>query len=133
VDNSLTSTGNDTCDVINPNTARPAGANFMTEWFNTAAFGPNTIGTFGNAGRNDLRRPGVFNANLSLFRHFQITEKLRAEFRVEAFNAFNHANFDLFYISNSYTNSENRTSPNFGRITSAGDPRLLQLALKLKF
>jgi hypothetical protein len=133
VDNSLTSTGNDTCDVIDTRTWRPSGANPMTEWFNTAAFGPNAIGTFGNAGRNDLRRPGSFNVNLSLFRHFQITEKVRAEFRVEAFNSFNHANFDLFLITNAYTNSENRTSPSFGRITSAADPRLLQVALKLRF
>jgi hypothetical protein len=133
VDNSLTSTGNDTCDVIDPNTARPAGANPMTEWFNTAAFGPNKIGTFGNAGRNDLRRPGAFNVNLSLFRHFRLSERLGAELRVESFNAFNHANFDLFYISNSYTNSENRTSPTFGQVTSASDPRLMQVALKLRF
>ena len=109
------------------------GANPLLEWFNTAAFATNAIGTYGSAGRNDLRRPGVFNVNLSLLRHFQITEKLRAEFRVEAFNTFNHPNFDLFFISNSYTNSENRTSPTFGQITSAQDPRRTQLALKFLF
>jgi hypothetical protein len=133
VDNSETGTGNDTCDQVNSDTSRPAGANFLNEWFNTAAFTTNRIGTFGSAGRNDMRRPGVVNVNLSLFRHFRITEKLQAEFRVEAFNALNHPNFDLFYITNSYTNSETVGSPNFGKITHAGDPRLYQLALKLRF
>ena len=111
----------------------PGGADFMTMWFNTAAFTTNAIGTYGNAGRNSLRRPGAYNMNLSLFRHFRLGERLRAEFRAEAFNALNHANFDLFYISNSYTNSADRTSPNFGKITHAGDSRILQLALKLRF
>jgi hypothetical protein len=133
VDNSLTGVGNDTCDQIDPNSGRPAGANFLRTWFNTAAFTRNAIGTFGSAGRNDLRRPGMVNVNLSLFRRFKITEKLGAEFRAEAFNALNHTNFDLFYITNSYTNSENLTSPTFGQITHAQDPRLMQLALKLRF
>ncbi len=132
VDDSMTSTGNDTCDQIG-NAARPAGANPLQEWFNTAAFTKNAVGTFGNAGRNDMRRPDVVNVNLSLFRHFRITEKLQAEFRAEAFNALNHPNFDLFFITNSYTNSETIGSPTFGQITHAQDPRLMQLALKLKF
>lgn len=133
VDNSMSGIGNDTCDQITARSARPDGADFMTMWFNTAAFTTNAIGTYGNAGRNSLRRPGAYNMNLSLFRHFKLAERLRAEFRAEAFNALNHANFDLFYISNSYTNSADRTSPNFGKITHAGDARIMQLALKLRF
>jgi hypothetical protein len=133
VDNSMTGIGNDTCDQINPNSARPAGANFMKEWFNTAAFTTNAVGTFGSAGRNDLRRPGSYNVDLSLFRYFRITERLRAEFRVEAFNALNHPNFDLLFITNSYTNNATVTGAGFGQIAHASDPRLLQLALKLRF
>jgi hypothetical protein len=133
VDNSMTGIGNDTCDQIDPNIKRPAGADPMQMWFNTAAFARNAIGTYGNAGRNSLRRPGSSNVNMSIFRHFRLTEKLQAEFRAEAFNALNHPNFDLFYISNSYTNSQDLTSPNFGKITHAADPRVMQIALKLKF
>jgi hypothetical protein len=118
---------------VNPDTARPAGAGPLQQWFNTSAFTRNAIGTFGTAGRNDLRRPGVVNVNLSLFRHFRITERLQADLRAEAFNALNHPNFDLFFISNSYTNSETVGSPTFGRITHAQDPRLMQLAFKLRF
>lgn len=105
----------------------------MEMWFNTAAFTTNAVGTFGSAGRNSLRRPGFSNVNLSLFRHFRFTEKLQAEFRAEAFNALNHASKDLIYISNSYTNNQTVSSPNFGRLRFAQDPRLMQLALKLRF
>jgi hypothetical protein len=80
-----------------------------------------------------MRRPGVVNVNLSLFRRFRITERLEAELRAEAFNALNHPNFDLFFISNSYTNSESLSSPTFGQITHAQDPRLMQMAFKLRF
>ena len=133
VDNSMTDITNDDCDQINPHSGRPAGANFMTEWFNTAAFAENAVGTFGTAGRNDMRRPGFYNADLSLFRHLRLTENWSAEVRAEAFNALNHPNFDLFYIGNSYTNNETFTSATFGQITHASDPRVLQLALKLRF
>lgn len=133
VDHSMTGINNDNCDQISAASARPAGANFMNEWFNTAAFTQNAVGTFGSAGRNDLRRPGFYNVDLSLFRHIRLTEKWQAEFRAEAFNVLNHANFDLFYITNSYSDNENITSATFGQITHAQDPRVMQLALKLRF
>jgi hypothetical protein len=133
VDNSFTGIGNDTCDQIDPHSARPAGADPMTKWFNTAAFTTNAVGTFGNSGRNNLRRPGFYNVNLSVFRRFRVTEKLQAEFRAEAFNALNHANLDLLFITNSYTNNTTVTGGGFGKIAHASDPRLMQLALKLKF
>jgi hypothetical protein len=50
------------------------------------------IGTIGNAGRNTLRGPAWFNTDASFFKNFTITEALRAQFRAEAFNVFNHVN-----------------------------------------
>jgi hypothetical protein len=133
VDNSLSNVGNDTCDQIDPQSWRPAGANPFQTWFNTSAFAANAIGTFGNSGRNALRQPGVFNLNASVFRIFRLNERMQAELRAEAFNAFNHANLALFVIGNAYSSAESRTSPNFGKITAALDPRLMQVALKLRF
>jgi hypothetical protein len=133
VDNSLSNVGNDTCDQIDPQSSRPAGANPMQMWFNTSAFAANAIGTFGNSGRNALRQPGTVNVNASAFRMFRVTEKVQAEFRVEAFNAFNHASLRLFKITNAYSSAQTRTSPTFGKITAAMDPRLMQVALKLRF
>jgi hypothetical protein len=133
VDNSLTGIGNDRCDQINANSARPAGANRMLQWFNTAAFTTNAIPTFGNAGRNDMRRPGMVNFNASVFRIFPLTERFKFEMRVEAFNALNHANLNLFYSAGAYQSTLVVTSPTFGQITSAMDPRLVQIAAKLRF
>ena len=50
---------------------------------------------FGNAGRNNVRGPGLFNTDLSLFRTFGLTERLKVQFRAEALNVFNHPNFAL--------------------------------------
>ena len=50
------------------------------------------IGTLGNAGRNTLLGPGWFNTDASVSRTSTLTEKIRAQFRAEAFNVFNHVN-----------------------------------------
>ena len=63
--------------------------------------------------------------NLGIFKNFAITEQHRLQFRAEFFNTFNQTNF-----GNPVTNL---ISPAFGRISSAADPRLIQLALKYSF
>lgn len=50
------------------------------------------IGTIGNAGRNTLLGPGWFNTDASFLKNFSVTEKVRAQFRAEAFNLFNKVN-----------------------------------------
>jgi hypothetical protein len=94
-------------------------------WFNTAAFAFPAPGTFGNAGRNILDGPGFQNLNASLVKNTALSERFNLQFRAEAFNLFNHPNFNLpdnFFPSLS-----------FGRITSARDPRHIQFGLKLLF
>ncbi|HET6975664.1 MAG TPA: TonB-dependent receptor [Pyrinomonadaceae bacterium] len=94
-------------------------------WFNTAAFAFSASGTFGNAGRNILEGPGFQNFNTSLVKNTTLTEDVNLQFRVEAFNLFNHPNFNL---PDNFLGS-----PTFGHITSARDPRHLQFGLKLLF
>jgi hypothetical protein len=63
-------------------------------WYNPADFGPvNTPLTFGTSGRNILRVPGVANADIDLTREFPIRERLRLQFRAEAFNVSNTPHF----------------------------------------
>lgn len=50
------------------------------------------IGTLGNAGRNTLNGPAWFNTDASFVKNFYLSEKLKSEFRAEAFNVFNHVN-----------------------------------------
>jgi hypothetical protein len=95
------------------------------QWFNTAAFAFPPPGTFGNAGRNILDGPGFQNVNASLLKNTRITERVNLQFRAEAFNLFNHPNFNL---PDNFLGS-----PTFGRITSARDPRHIQFGLKLLF
>jgi hypothetical protein len=84
------------------------------------------LGLYGNAPRNVLRGPGYFNTDLSLSKLFRLTpDGGRVEFRIEAFNLFDTVNLG--------SPNGNRNSVNFGRITSAGSPRVLQLALRLDF
>jgi hypothetical protein len=95
------------------------------QWFNTAAFAFPAPGTFGNAGRNILDGPGFQNVNMSLVKNTRLTERFNFQFRAEAFNLFNHPNFNL---PDNFLGS-----PTFGRITSARDPRHIQFGLKLLF
>jgi hypothetical protein len=102
----------------------------VNEYFNTSAFAPNTVGTFGNAGKNFLRGPGLFDTDLALLKTTKLSERFSLEFRAEFFNAFNNVNFG--------TPDYTLTDSAFGQITStatspAGDPRILQFALKLLF
>ncbi|HEX5082241.1 MAG TPA: TonB-dependent receptor [Blastocatellia bacterium] len=94
-------------------------------WFDTAAFILPAAFTFGNAGRNIVYAPGYSDVDFSLQKETGLTERARLKFRVEAFNLFNHPNFD----------APNRTAftPNFGRIFSADAPRQLQFCLKIEF
>ena len=81
--------------------------------------------TYGTFGRNALRGPSAFNTNLSLSKIFRVREKMDLELRADAFNVFNSVQF-----SNPDTNIGD---PNFGQISNTADPRIIQLALHLKF
>ena len=97
-------------------------------YFDTSAFTINAPYTFGNAPRlmPNLRGPGSNNFDISLFKAIEITEKVRAQFRAEAFNAFNRVQFGI--------PNTGITSNLFGRISSQqNSPRDIQLALKLMF
>ena len=84
-----------------------------------------TTGTFGNFGRNTERGDNYFETNVSLQKDFRFSERLRAQIRGEIFNVFNTSNFNA--VDNVMT------SPNFGRYTSAFDPRRAQVAVRLVF
>jgi len=72
-----------------------------------------------------LTGPGFANFDAGLFKQFRIDESRRFELRWEVFNTLNHANF--------LNPTASFASPNFGRILSARDPRIMQLAAKFYF
>jgi hypothetical protein len=93
--------------------------------FNKSAFQIPAQYTFGNLGRNRMRSPGFWNLDTSLFRAFPIGERLKFEFRAEAFNIFNTV------IYGQPVNDMADTA-NFGKVLStANNPRQLQLGGKI--
>ncbi|HEY6343991.1 MAG TPA: carboxypeptidase regulatory-like domain-containing protein [Bryobacteraceae bacterium] len=123
----------------NPLVAHP-GAPCATapceQWINPAAFATPALGTLSGTGRDNIPGPSFFNMNGALFRDFSIHERLSFEFRAEAFNLTNHLQPGISLPSLAAGASGLGTTfgtSTFGEITSAQDPRILQLALKLMF
>ncbi|MEP7272267.1 MAG: TonB-dependent receptor [Acidobacteriota bacterium] len=84
-------------------------------------------GTYGKLQLTPVSGPGFWNVDLSAIKRTRITETLNIEFRLEAFNTFNHTNFFV-------TNEQNDiNSTTFGRLATAFDPRILQIAMKINF
>jgi hypothetical protein len=104
-------------------------------WFDTTQFVNPPNYTYGNAPRvlPDVRNPGTVNFDLSVVKDTGLFERLKAQFRFEMFNFMNHTNLGLVNGSFSAGPDGRNRSATFGTITSARDPRILQLGLKLIF
>jgi hypothetical protein len=109
------------------------------EWFNTSVFSQPLAGEFGNSGRNILREPGISNWDMGLVKYFDITERAKFQFRVETFNTFNHTQWGVDPATQGGggpgTSAEvnNVNSGNFGALTSARPPRVIQFGGKVTF
>jgi hypothetical protein len=97
----------------------------LNGWLNLNAFAQPALGTYGNTGVNNILGPGLFTINTALSRSFPVREHQQLEVRGEAFNLPNIVNL------NNPTATLN--SPLFGKITTAGDPRIMQFAVKYTF
>jgi hypothetical protein len=105
-------------------------------WINKNAFAPPAPGTLSPLGRNNIPGPAFFQIDTAISREFRILEKQTLEFRAEAFNVTNSLRAGVSLPSLQAGGSGlNLTygTPTFGQITSALDPRILQLALKFSF
>jgi hypothetical protein len=118
--------------LCNPNQNAPQTAE---QWFNTSCFQtnppitgdgstglPNAPGT---AGRGVIDGPGTVRFDFTLTKNVRLRESLGLQFRVEAFNVFNHTNFRVL--------STNVTAAGFGQVTTVRDPRTMQLGAKIQF
>ncbi|HEY3939278.1 MAG TPA: TonB-dependent receptor [Bryobacteraceae bacterium] len=130
-DISLSGQLQDRPNVVLPNDVIPAQQT-VNEWINQAAFAVQPTGTFGNLGRFSLYGPGAWNLDFAASRIFKIRERFSLEARGEAFNLFNHANWNgTSPPTNSPVNSI--TSGTFGQILNFGSPRIIQFAMKLSY
>ena len=110
---------------------------------NPAAFALPTGYQQGSLGRNTLRGFGAQQLNLSLRRVIPLTERVRLNVGIQAFNIFNHPNF----ANPSQQEGGNMASPEFGQVTrmlntglggasalyQSGGPRSMELSVRLQF
>ena len=112
----------------------PPGGQTPNSWINAAAFATPASGTYGNAGRNLIRAPGLWQMDLAVVKKVPLKERFGVEFRAEAFNVFNRAQFGVPQANLS-------TPLTFGVITTpvnqlatgSGTPRQFQFALRFSF
>jgi hypothetical protein len=97
----------------------------VAEWFNPSAFTGVPYGFFGNAGVGTITGPGLVNFDMGMYKDFKFAEKRKLQFRAEFFNIFNHTNFSG--ISTTYG------SGNFGAVTSALDPRIVEFSARIQY
>ena len=139
-----------TVPILNPHTTQTINGQTGNYWFNPNAFAvpayfndPNAIPavderTYGTLPRNAFRGPGQTNLDIALAKTLAFRERVKAEFRLEAFNVFNHTEFYNPGCSPGVNgipacNLLTTASGNLGQITATYDPRILQIALRIRF
>jgi hypothetical protein len=145
-DTSNTNTIGGRPDAVAGVSTTPVGAQSINNWFNPAAFRipgcpdnnpvcpkPDNVGRFGNVGIGTVRGPRIANADFALSKYFPIHERVRAQFRVNMANVFNHPNFALPASNISSPATVARitatTPPTFGTV----GPREIDFQLRLEF
>lgn len=103
-----------------------SGAVVPNQFFGPNAFAVEKLGTIGNASHSLFRGPGINNVDFTIIKQTKLSERYTLEFRSEFFNMFNHAQF-------LNPSGDIGAGDDFGRVTSARDPRFIQFALKFLF
>jgi len=103
----------------------PASQRTPARWFDTAAFAVAPQFTIGSASRNPVRGPSYRDVDVAVTRTLHLREATALELRAEVFNLLNTPPLGA---PNTVLGAAN-----FGTITAAGDPRVIQLALKFAF
>jgi len=114
----------------------PYAGQTKTQWLNPAAFQRPADGQYGTLGRSALRMPGVRNVDASLIKNFTIRESVKAAFRCEVFNLFNHPQIwglNTGFSADNPGGSISANLKNFGQPNSFREARILQLALRFSF
>jgi hypothetical protein len=110
---------------VNGDPTLPASERSSARWFDTGAFSVAPQFTLGNSSRNPVRGPAYRNVDLAVARRVRLGGPWAMEVRAEVFNLLNTP---ALGPPNAILGSAA-----FGSITSAGDPRVVQLALRFLF
>jgi hypothetical protein len=97
----------------------------MAGYFDATKFVLPALGSYGNAGRNLLIGPGSYNLDFALFKRFAFGERWQLQYRLEMFNAVNHANLGQ--------PRRNINAARPGQIDTTSSPRIMQMGLRMTF
>jgi hypothetical protein len=110
----------------------PSSDQWADGWGNSGTlFSAPCLGCIGTLGRNTFVGPSFLNFDMGLIKNISFTERVKMQFRFDAFNVFNHTNFQLPGANLAPHNRINDAS--FGQAGGTFNPRNLQLGLKLTF
>jgi len=113
------------------------GGDPLTGYFNTAAFARPARGTYGDAPRNVVRKPGLINTNFAVFKNVSVGGSRAAQFRAEIYNLFNQVEFQDIDRTARFDANGVQINPNFGTAIGISSPtrppRTVQLSVRLNF
>ncbi len=110
----------------------------INQWFNPNCFSLQALGTYGNAGRDIITGPNLWNLDDSLIRDFRVKERFTIQFRAEFFNIFNHPSFQqpntTIFTGTTANGTVGQYNGSAGQITgTTSSPRQIQFGLKVIF
>ncbi|HWP44263.1 MAG TPA: TonB-dependent receptor, partial [Blastocatellia bacterium] len=121
-------------DVVPGRSYESAVTGRVEQYVDPTAFRLAPAGSYGNSGRNVLEGPGYLTFDMGLFKNTRLSERVRLQFRAEAFNLFNRANFAAPDNLTLFVDEQETVPGNFARITrTTSTARQLQFGLKLIF
>jgi hypothetical protein len=113
------------------------GGDPVTGFFNTAAFARPAAGTYGNAPRNAVKKPGLINTNFAVFKNVKFAGSKAAQLRAEIYNLFNQVEFQDIDRTARFDATGAQINPNFGTAIGIASPtrppRSVQLSVRLNF
>jgi hypothetical protein len=111
----------------------PKDQRTFNEFFNPTVFAEPVKGIIGNAGRNLYRGPGINSWDIAMKREFRVREKLRATFRMDSYNAFNHTQFSSVNSTAQFDATGKQVNAALGTINVARASRRSEASIRLTF
>jgi hypothetical protein len=103
------------------------------KWFDTSCFALPSRGDVGSTKRQMIRLPGSADFDLTVSKNFPMGGARRLQFRAEMYNVLNHTNWTNVNTAAIFNAAGQQTNPQFGQVTAAGAPRVVQLSLRFAF
>jgi hypothetical protein len=132
----LTGGGDGNTVVMNGSAILPKGDRTFDRFFNTGVFARPARGQLGAGAAATVyafRGPGINNIDMTFFKSIKVHEKVSFQFRWEMYNVFNHTQYNGVNTTAQFDAAGRLVNTQFGQVTSARDPRIQQMSLRLSF